>query len=252
MSLLYRALLGFGVCVLLGTSYAGNADAITWDFGGSGGLRPDGASLSFTSEGVTVTATGWNYYATTTRLATEGFKDASLFQGGGGLGVCADSEVSACLEKRSGDYQVDNYGHDDYVMFVFSAPTDQFTVRIDPESNTTPLGWDRDVSYWLGNVSDPSSFNLTDVTYTGLTNLGFSSGYSNGTQSNDYRDVSIFSPTSVNVLIFGAKRGGEYDLSDRFMITSVSSVPEPSSMLLLVLGVSLIGLVSMRRNQVNG
>lgn len=247
MRLLYRALLGVGVCVWLGASHVATADAITWDFRGGGGIL--GPLYELESDGVTVTATAWRYNSAPW---VQKFEAAGLYQanhvdtGKGGLGVCSGTENCATV---SADYQVDNAGYDDYVLFIFESPVDQFTVRISPEENLSG-GWDLDVSYFVGNV-DPS-INLAGKNYSDLAGLGFSSRVdSDWTQSTSYRDVSI-SAGSVNALLFGPKIGGEYDLSDRFLITSISSVPEPSSMLLLMLGMGVIGLVSFRRNRVNG
>lgn len=253
MSLLYRALLGVGVCVcvLFGASHVTNADAITWNFTGSGGIGSDGNALSFTSGGVKVSATAWSYNGS--------FQNARLGQWGTGLGVCADLE-GYC---NTPDHQVDNAGTDDYVLFLFSAQVDPSTVRIDPYGT-----WDRDVSYWVGNVDSSLDSqgnlrlnSLAGTMYGGLTGLRFTSNdpfNSNGTTSGAFRDVSIYGSTSVNALLFGAQRGSESSdpyYTDRFKITGMTataSVPEPSSMLLLALGMGVIGLVSMRRNLVKG
>lgn len=246
MSLLYRAMLGVGACVLVGASHVATVDAITWDFRGDGGTLVDPSF--FESDGVKATA--WNYGYSNQRYS---FQAATLHQvnhedtGKGGLGVCSGTEN---CETVSADYQVDNAGHDDYVLFTFDSPMDQFTVRINPEVNNSG-GWDLDVSYFVGYV-DPS-IDLAGKGYSDLVGLGFSSRVDDDWyRSATYRDVSIFSQTPVNALLLGPKKGGEYDLSDRFMITSISSVPEPSSMLLLMLGMGVIGLVSMRRNLVKG
>lgn len=235
MTQLNRILLGVGACVLLGATHVAHADTITWNLTGSGSLGSDGNSRSFTSGGITVTATAWSYNGS--------FQDARLGQWSTGLGVCADGEGSCSTP----DHQVDNAGTDDYVLFRFSAPVDPLTVRIDPYGT-----WDRDVSYFVGNVA--SSLDLENKQYSDLAGLGFSSIFnSNGTASSNYRDVSISNPFAVNALLFGAKYLGENDSSytDRFKITLMTgstSVPEPSSMLLLALGMGVIGLVSMRWN----
>ena len=213
---------------LLGTSGFAEAASITWNFTGSGSEGSIGNSRSFTAGGITTTATAWSYNGS--------FQQARLGQWSTGLGICSTSETCG-----SPVHQVDNAGQNEYVLFLFSSPIDPLTVRIDPYGT-----YDRDVSYWTGNVVSPIS--LTGVLYGGLGALGFSGRADNdGTVSSSYRDVSINAPF-VNALLFGPKLGGGGD--DYFKITSMSaavSVPEPSSLLLL--GFGLLGLVWLRRKQ---
>ena len=128
------------------------------------------------------------------------------------------------------------------MLFRFSAPVDPLAVRIDPYGT-----YDRDVSYWVGNVNP--SIDLTGQLYGDLGGLGFLSRIdSNGTASSSPRDVSISNPFSVNALLFGAKYLGAGDGQDRFKITLVSAaVPVPSTLPLL--GFGMLGLAWLRRKQ---
>lgn len=208
--------------LLLGTS--GFAEAITWTFTGSGGEGTIGNSRSFTSEGVTVTATAWTY-------TSSGFQEARLGLWSTGLGVCSQSENCG-----NPVHQVDNAGQNEYVLFQFSSSVDPLSVRIDPYGT-----YDRDASYWTGNVALPSDL-LRGETYASLGGVGFFSRIdNNGSVSSNPRDVSITSPF-VTALLFGPRYNGGGD--DYFKITSLTgsaSVPEPSSLLLLSLG--MIGAI---------
>lgn len=219
MNLSWLSRTALAACCLIGTS--GMAHAITWTFTGSGGEGTIGNSRTFTAEGITITATAWSYDS------RAGFQQARLGLWSTGLGVCSITEPCG-----NPSHQVDNAGQHEYVLFQFSAPIDPISVRIDPYGT-----YDRDVSYWTGNITLPSDL-LVGETYSSLTGLGFFSRIdNNGTVSSSPRDVPIISPV-VNAMLFGPRYNGGGD--DYFKITSLtgvaSSVPEPSSWLLLSLG----------------
>lgn len=176
-----------------------------------------------------MTATAWSYDSHT------GFQQGRLGLWSTGLGICSITE-------RCGNpsHQVDNAGQHEYVLFQFSAPIDPTSVRIDPYGT-----YDRDVSYWTGNITLPSDL-LVGETYSSLSGLGFFSRIdNNGTVSSSPRNVPIVSPV-VNTMLFGPRYNGGGD--DYFKITGLtgvtSSVPEPSSWLLLSLG--LLGWILLQ------
>lgn len=221
------------VCIfLLGTSRVAEADSITWNFTGSASEGSIGNSRSFTAGGITATATAWSYGTS--------FQQARLGQWSTGLAVCGVPET--CSNPA---HQVDNVGEHEYVLFRLSAPVDPLTVRIDPYGT-----YDRDVSYWVGNVNPVNpSINLTGKLYGDLGSLGLLSKIdSNGTVSSSYRDVSISNPFSVNALLLGAKYLGVSDGQDRFKITLMrAAVPVPSTLPLL--GFGILALVWFRWKQ---
>jgi hypothetical protein len=212
------------------------AGPITFDFTGSqGGATGEGSVgnvRTFTSGGVTVSVSGWSYTYDVAPGTDNALGQAALGRWSSGLGVCNVTETPC----SSPDHQVDNVGIDDWVLFVFSAPVDITTVRIDPYGT-----FDRDVSYYVGNVSTPLS--LTGVNYAGLTALGFSSVLysSEATASDAYRDVSIAGGT-VNALLLGGYRASDQD--DYFKIRSLSAdyrVPEPATAVMMLMGIAAIG-----------
>lgn len=207
-----------------------------------------GNNRTFTSGGVTLTVSAWGYTYGSNDNALE---SAALGRWSTGLGVCNRSE-----DCTSPQHQVDNVGIDDWVLFVFSEPIDITTVRIDPYGT-----YDRDVSYWTGNVTTP--INLTGVRYsstlpTDLADLGF-------TERRDQTYSSSGSPLNVpittgyvNAMLFGARIEPDSTAGDRFKIASLTgdfrvppppppppSVPEPSALLLMGAGLVFAGRKSL-------
>ena len=216
-----------------------SADTITFDFtsalqGGAFGAGSSGNTRTYSSGGITVTVTGWGYTFGTTDSALQA---AALGKWSPGLGVCNNTED--CEDPQ---HQVDNVGADDWVLFLFSAPVDVTSVRIDPSGV-----YDRDASYFLGNTANP--LNLNGVTYAGLAGLGFG-GVQNDSSFADsaFRDVAI-NGGFVNAMLFGGFLNGE-DQDDRFKIkslTATTAVPEPASIMLMLGGAGILGRMRRRR-----
>jgi MYXO-CTERM domain-containing protein len=218
-----------------------------------------------------VTATAWSY---TQGSSNNAFEQAALGTFGSGLGVCNTSETGgaaptssncASPEHAIGNTTPNLYNGDDYVLFLFSR-TDGTPLAVDPTNvviDTFGANYDRDVTYWLGNVS--SSLNLTGQTYTNLSSLGFGSqvdvsdaGSPDGDPGAGAYQLTIsvppVGPPFYNALLFGAQiepNGGE----DYFKLRSVTintappppppSVPEPFALALM--GIGMAGLRQYRR-----
>ncbi len=211
--------------------------SLTWNLGGSGGVGTTGSSLSFTQSGVKVTASAWSYTKGSSNTALEASK---LGQYSPGLGVVNNEE-----DGSSPWHQVDNFGQNDYVLFVFDKLVDVTSVRI----QASPGPYDQDVSYWVGKIA--ANTTLDNVTYAGLAALGFGSEQVvTGTSTSNAKNVAINAPSSgVNAILFGPERGLETDsyTIDAFKINSITAtvVPEPSAALLSLIGAC--GLLVRRR-----
>lgn len=200
--------------------------------GNAGSPTSYGNTLTFSNSGLTVTASAWSF---SLGASDNAFETAGLGQWSTGLGV---NDRTEGLNSGSPQHQVDNVGVDNFVLFIFDEQVEITSVRIDPYGT-----WDRDVSYWVGNVTP--SLNLTGKSYTDLASLGFYSQVNNnGTASDSYRDVTIAAPRLGNALLFGALVDGSGSQSqssyqDYFKITSITAkvppetppIPEPTAAL---------------------
>jgi hypothetical protein len=236
-----RLLMALTVASAIIGSGSASAAPVTFDFAGAqGGAMGEGTvgnTRTFTAGGITLNVTAWGYTYDIAPGTNNALGKASLGRWSTGLGSCNTTEMPC----SSPSHQVDNVGVDDWVLFVFSEAIDITSVRIDPYGN-----YDRDVSYYVGNVSAP--LNLTGVNYAGLGGLGFSSlNNSESTASDAYRDVSI-AGGYVNALLVGGYANSDQD--DYFKIKSVAGqtrVPEPSTLLLLFVGAGAIAFSRSRR-----
>jgi hypothetical protein len=180
---------------------------------------------TFTAGSVTLSVTSWGL---TGGVLDDTLEAARLGRWTTGLGSCNAEEVPC------GDpvHQIDNLGADDWLLFLFSEPVDISSVRIDPHGV-----FDRDVSYYVGNVTMP--LDLTGVGYAGLGALGFGPLFSDAsTPSGAFRDVAV-AGGFVNAMLLGGYQG---ETDDFFKVRglSVATVPEPGSLLLLLTGATAI------------
>jgi hypothetical protein len=194
---------------------------------------------TFTEDSQTVTVTAWS---DTARTPANAFAAAFLGQYSTGLGVCNRSEASvagslgACASDGGVRDQVDNVGNQDLVLFRFDTPQVFESITIDPHG-----AFDRDLSYWVGNI--PGPFSLGGLTFADLTGLGF------GAQQDSFNGVGE-EPLTVglgdatgNVLLIGALVPANGD-NDKFKIstlaTSESAVPLPGTIGLFLAGFGLL------------
>jgi hypothetical protein len=189
-----------------------------------------------------LTVTAWG----TTGVPTDAnslLDKGQILRFGTGLGACNKSEGSNCNNPA---HQVDNVGDDDLVMFKFDNTVDFNNIVIDP------FGYfDRDVSFWIANVT-PGEADLTGFNPFALLNGTSVFGtVTNITNNAGYGPLSInLSGETGNVLIFGGTLdvGSRYD-NDRFKIASldITVVPVPAAVWLF--GSGLIGLAGIARRK---
>ena len=225
-------------------SATSDAAPLLFDFTGDTlGHGSWGNLRTFEDGGITVTASAWGY---TQGRYDNAFQTGALGQWDTGLGVCNRDEGSASC--GSPQHQVDNVGADDWVLFVFSSAVNIDTVTIDPYGTR-----DRDVSYYVGNVTTP--LNLAGATYAGLAGMGFQERRSStASASSGPRSVDI-AGGFVNAVLFGGYLGGS-DQDDYFKIASIAAhtrevpppppapAPEPGTLLMMLGG---IGALAARR-----
>jgi hypothetical protein len=232
-------------CVLAGVFAASflvgaqsvQAGPISFDFTGAQGgpmgmVGAAGNVRTFTAGSVTLSVTSWGL---TFGALDDALEAARLGRWTTGLGSCNAEEVP-CGDPA---HQVDNLGADDWLLFLFSEPVDISSVRVDPHGV-----FDRDVSYYVGNVAMP--LDLTGVGYAGLGALGFGPLFSDvSTPSGAFRDVAIAGGL-VNAMLLG---GYQDETDDFFKVRGLSAVtvPEPGSLLLLLAGATAIAGSRRRR-----
>ena len=235
------------IAIFAGISSA-NAVLTTINLTGAAGQPTSfGNTLTFSQNGLTVTASAWAYTGSTNTL----FDTAGLGQYATGLGVSDQSEGLTAVDPL---HQVDNIGPDNFVMFSFG--TNDVNIS---SINIDPFGiYDRDVSYWVGHVAPGTS--LVGKSYADLAALGFTQGRFDqmSTPSEDPLDVSI--GLTGNTILFGAYVGepaatgpGPTTDEDRFKIASITAgpiapppVPEPTTALF---GLALMGFCGSSRRR---
>lgn len=229
-----KTLIALTAGLVVVSSLASQGQTVTWNLGGGAGYASsNGTTLSFTQNGVKVTASAWGY---TKGSGNTAFESGKLGQWSPGIGVVNRDESNS-----SPWHQVDNNTQNDYILFVFDKLVDVTSIRVTP----SPSGYDTDASYWIGNIS---SSNLADKTYTstnGLATLGFSAeqiAFGTTPGSGASANISINAPSSgINAILFGAQRIGSSGFdhnTDAFKIGTITAtvVPEPSAALLTVIG----------------
>ena len=202
--------------------------------------------------GLTVTA--W----ATTGSPNSNIEDAQIDRFSTGLGVCNRSEGVNCGDPA---HQVDNFGDDDYVLFLFDQQVDFESIVIDP-FNT----WDRDVSFWVADITssgvlsnmnpailDPISGDTNSNGPTSSADFPFYNKRNANPSSNPktFNLSNALGGSTGNALLFAARAdAGDYYDNDRFKISSLTYtavVPVPAAVWLF--GSGLLGLVGVARRR---
>ena len=156
-----------------------------------------------------------------------------------GLGSCNQQEGTDC---SSPAHQVDNFGPDDYILFTFDQLVTFDSIEIDPWGT-----WDRDVTYWIADISlPPTVLGLDPVDLNnGSTAFGAATSVNNSESS---APVTISLGGGVgNVLLFAANTISDQD--DRFKIATLTTSPIPVPPAVWLFGSGLIGLVGIARRK---
>jgi len=162
-----------------------------------------------------------------------------------GLGVTYQGESTA-----SPNHAVDNVGKFDFLLIEFDGPLKNLGFQIGWKNGSTG---DTDIQAWVGtgaaglNLAGSTACSGGPCDFTELASLGFGS-------TQIFNDVPLDTPKSVTgqgryLLISGRLTT---DLDDYFKVsvlngTRSTSVPEPSSLMLLGAAVAGIGFAGRRR-----
>jgi hypothetical protein len=224
------------------------ATASTWTFASGGDYSSTSGSsygnqISFIQGSEILQATSW---ANTADAPVNGFEAAYIGRFSTGLGVCNRDEgnISSCINGGGINHQVDNVSQQDLVLFLFDSPQAMQSLTIDPS-----VTWDRDVSFWVGNVA--AGMTLVGSTFANLGTLGFGSQVNSlNSASNAALTISLGGYVGNALLV-----GGLFPADgspDRFKIRALTTttvvsniVPVPGAAWLLVSAFGL--LAGLRR-----
>jgi hypothetical protein len=195
---------------------AGTAQASTWTFSSGGSSYV----TSGTSYGNRIT-----FYEGPERLRVYAWSDTADAPAGGfetafvrrfstGLGVCNRDEgaINDCVS-GSVDHQVDNVSQYDVVLMLLDSAQAIQSLTVDPWGS-----WDRDVSFWVGNVSP--TLSLTGENFASLASLGFSAQQNALNGPGDGRLTIDLGGLVGNALLVSALRPADGS-PDRFKIRSL-------------------------------
>jgi hypothetical protein len=232
------------ILLLLGCQ---TATASTWTFASGGDAYASSGSsygnqITFSQGSETLRVTAWSNTADT---PLNGFETAYIQRFSTGLGVCNREEgsISSCLNTNA-IHQVDNVGQQDLVLFLFDSAQAMQSLTIDPYGV-----WDRDVSFWVGNVS--SGMTLSSSTFANLGALGFGSQVNSLNSASDAALTISLGGYLGNALLVGGLYPAD-GTADRFKIrslvtsTGISVVPVPAGAWLLVSAFGLLAGIRRR------
>ncbi len=197
------------------------ADAAMIDLTGQGGNGGGfGNSLNFNQNGISLTVSA---YGETGAEHPPGslyylFETAEVYSWNSGLGICNRHEGSAAGGCSTNEHEVDTVNRDDLLVFEFDQSVNFESITVDPFNGSGSDPNDRDIIYWVGQVSQP--LHLTNETFATLSSI-------TGIEDEIYSPVSSsYSPFTHsltgtgNILLLS---GNYYDLGCKNKNTSSGS-----------------------------
>lgn len=203
---------------------------------------------SVTQDGITMTATGWSNTGSGGSIDTQALQAQTLSLYGGGVGITNLDSGSDAGEGASPEHAVDNNGRYEMVLLSFSQAVKLTAVKAGWASGT-----DSDITVMAYNGPGTGSGSLNGNTWAGIAGAWTSIGnYANvgtnttavnaGNTSSSYWLIGAYNNLLINS---GWSTGNDYVKLASVTTTSGGQVPLPGTLALLGLG--LLGMVSMRQ-----
>jgi hypothetical protein len=215
-------------------SFAGGNSALN---GTAGNIR------SFTSNGVTVQASAFDYYGSTLQRSFLGWYSS-------GLGVTDPGENG-----QNNSHTIDNSGRLDFVILVFNQAVNIQSAVLTPFSLGGTPDNDARVSYatLLGAFTpNPTAIPLNSSVWSLLNSNSWNVSGNNGagylTSLNSLGDYG-------NVWLIGASSPNPDNRYDAFKLTSITvntpqGVPEPATWAMMIIGFGAAGVALRRRKSI--
>jgi hypothetical protein len=225
------------LALLLGLSNILNAATIDLRGMGSNG-GGYGNSLEFNSpDGISVTLTAYGETGSKSPAGSSNFlfESAEVYSWNSGIGVCNQQEGTASGGCSSNEHEVDTVKRDDLLVFKFDQNVNFESITVDPYNGPGNDPNDRDIIYWIGQVSSMPDF--TAETFNTLSLLyGFNNEIFSGASSSFSPFTHSLSGIGNILLLSGNHKTGCNSSCEAYKISNitVAPVPLPASLWLMI------------------